>query len=131
MSAEASKQDAERRAKKIVDNWAKANLFTGWIPGAALALGAADMMMIRQVGEAFGIPAFDEDALKAHLGGVLGSIGGAVAGEAVASFIPVVGWAAKAYALKVKAEALGKTVIEYFRDRSPLPDATEAPRGSW
>jgi uncharacterized protein (DUF697 family) len=122
MAAEASKQEAERRAKRTVDNWAKANLFTGWIPGAAFALGAADMLMIRQVGEAFGIPAFDEDALKAHLGGVLGSLGGAVAGEAIASVIPIVGWAAKSYALHVKANALGKAVIEYFRDRSPLPE---------
>ena len=121
MSAAATKAEAERRARTIVDRWAKAALLTGWIPGASFALGGADMLMIRQVGEAFGIPAFDEDALKAHLGGVLGSIGGAVAGEAVASFIPVVGWAAKAYALKVKAEALGKAVIEYFRERSPLP----------
>jgi hypothetical protein len=128
MGAEATKQEAERRAKRTVDNWAKANLFTGWIPGAAFALGAADMLMIRQVGEAFGIPAFDEDALKAHLGGVLGSIGGAVAGEAIGSMIPIIGWAAKSYALHVKANALGKAVIEYFRDRSPLPDQ---PASGW
>lgn len=121
MSAEATKADAERRARRIVDNWAKANLFTGWIPGAGLALGAADMMMIRQVGDAFGIAAFDEDALKAHLGGVLGSVGGAVLSEAIGA-VPVVGWAVKAYALKVKAEALGTAVIDYFRQRSPLPD---------
>ncbi|MFL5538419.1 MAG: hypothetical protein ACJ8J0_05475 [Longimicrobiaceae bacterium] len=121
MSAEATKTDAERRAKRIVDNWAKANLFTGWIPGAALALGAADMLMIRQVGEAFGIPAFDEDALKAHLGGVMGSVGGAVVAEAV-GVVPLVGWAVKSYALKMKADALGKAIIDYFRQRSPLPD---------
>jgi uncharacterized protein (DUF697 family) len=127
MSAAATKAEAERRARTIVDRWAKAALFTGWIPGAAIALGGADMLMIRQVGEAFGIPAFDEDALKAHLGGVLGSITGAVTAEAL-NFIPVIGWAVKSVTLHVKADALGKAVIDYFRQRSPLPDgAVETP----
>ncbi len=121
MSASATKTEAERRARTLVDRWAKANLLTGWIPGASFALGAADMLMIRQVGEAFGIPAFDEEALKAHLGGVLGSLTGAVAGEAI-GVIPLVGWAVKSVTLHIKAEAIGKAVIEYFRQRSPLPD---------
>ncbi|MFL5381257.1 MAG: hypothetical protein ACJ8GN_01900 [Longimicrobiaceae bacterium] len=121
MGAEATKADAERRARRIVDNWSKAALFTGWIPGASLALGAGDIMMIRQVGEAFAIPAFDMDALKAHLGGVMGSVGGAAVAEVV-GVVPLVGWAVKSYALKMKADALGKAIIDYFRQRSPLPD---------
>jgi hypothetical protein len=121
MSAEATKAEAERRARRIVDNWAKAALFTGWIPGASVALGGGDILMIRQVGEAFGIPAFDEDALKAHLGGVFGSAAGMVVGEAI-GVVPIIGWAVKSYALHVKADALGKAVIDYFRQRSPLPD---------
>jgi hypothetical protein len=121
MGAEASKGAAERRALKIVDRWAKTALFTGWIPGASIALGGVDMLMIRQVGEAFAIPSFDEDALKAHLGGVLGSVAGAVAGEAV-GMVPIVGWAVKSVALHLKADALGKAVIDYFKLHSPLPD---------
>jgi hypothetical protein len=121
MSSEATREAAERRARKIVDRWAKTALLTGWIPGASLALGAVDMLMIRQVGEAFAIPSFDEDALKAHLGGVLGSVAGAVAGEAV-GMVPLVGWAVKSVALHYKADALGKAVIDYFRLHSPLPE---------
>ena len=121
MSAEATKADAERRARMLVDRWAKAALFTGWIPGSTIPLAGADILMIRQVGEAFGIPAFDEDALKAHLGGVLGSVAGGVVAEAV-GFVPLVGWAVKSYTMHVKADALGKAVIDYFRQRSPLPD---------
>ena len=121
MSAEATKAEAERRARRIVDNWAKAALFTGWIPGSTLVLGGGDILMIRQVGEAFGIPAFDEDALKAHLGGVLGSLAGGAVAEAI-GVVPVIGWAVKSYALKMKADALGKAIIDYFRQRSPLPD---------
>jgi hypothetical protein len=105
-----------------VDRWATGTLLTGWIPGASFVLGGADILMIRQVGEAFGIPAFDEDAVKAHLGGVLASFAGAAVGEGVAMMVPVIGWAAKSYALHVKAKALGNAVIDYFRQRSPLPD---------
>jgi hypothetical protein len=121
MSAAVNRAEAEGRARKIVDRWAKTALFTGWIPGASIALGAVDMLMIRQVADAFAIPAFDEDALKAHLGGVLGSVAGAVAGEAV-GVIPIIGWAVKSVALHLKADVLGKAVIDYFRLHSPLPE---------
>ena len=121
MSASANKREAEQRARTIVDRWAKTALFTGWIPGMSLALAGADMLMIRQVGDAYGIPAFDEEALKAHLGGVLGSATGAVASEAL-NFVPIVGWVAKSVILNVKADAIGKAVIEYFKQRSTLPE---------
>jgi hypothetical protein len=120
MAAAASKAEAERRARSLVDKWAKAALFTGWIPGASLALGGADLVMIRQVADLFGIAAFDEESLKAHLGGALGSVVGAMAAEGI-GVIPIVGWAVKSVALHVKADALGNAVINYFRQRSPLP----------
>ncbi|HET7460935.1 MAG TPA: hypothetical protein VFJ82_06795 [Longimicrobium sp.] len=122
MAAALNKADAERRSRKIVDNWAKANLFTGWIPGASFALAAADMVMIRQVADAYGVEAFDEDSLKVHLGGVLGSMTGAIAGEAI-GVIPIVGWAVKAATLHYKADTIGKAVIDYFRKHSALPEA--------
>lgn len=121
MAAAANKVEAERTSRTIVDRWAKANLFTGWIPGAALALGAADMVMIRQVADSFGVEAFDEESLKVHLGGVLGSVTGAVAAEAI-GVIPIIGWAAKAVTLHIKADTIGKAVIDYFRKHSALPD---------
>jgi hypothetical protein len=121
MAAALSKADAERRSRTLVDRWAKAALFTGWIPGASLALGAADMVMIRQVADAFGVDAFDEDSLKAHLGGALGSVTGAVAAEAI-GVIPLVGWAVKSVTLHIKADTIGKAVIDYFRKQSKLPE---------
>ena len=122
MAAAANKAEAERRSRAIVDRWAKANLFTGWIPGASLALGAVDMVMIRQVADAYGVEAFDEESLKVHLGGALGSVTGAVAAEAI-GVIPIVGWAAKAVTLHIKADTLGKAVIDYFMKKSTLPEA--------
>jgi len=121
MAAAANKVEAERRSRTIVDRWAKANLFTGWIPGASFALAAADMVMIRQVAEVYGVEAFDEQSLKAHLGGVLGSVTGAMAGEAIGA-IPVIGWAVKAVTLNIKADTIGKAVIDWFGKKSPLPD---------
>ncbi|HEX8829961.1 MAG TPA: hypothetical protein VF705_02290 [Longimicrobium sp.] len=121
MAAAATKIEAERRSRDYVDRWAKANLFTGWIPGASFALAAADMVMIRQVADAFGVEAFDEESLKVHLGGVLGSVTGAVAAEAI-GVIPIVGWAVKAVTLHVKADTIGKAVVDYFRRHSTLPD---------
>ncbi|HET7233169.1 MAG TPA: hypothetical protein VFJ16_24375 [Longimicrobium sp.] len=122
MAGAATKIEAERRSREYVDRWAKANLFTGWIPGASFALAAADMVMIRQVADAFGVEAFDEESLKVHLGGVLGSVTGAVAAEAI-GVIPIVGWAVKAVTLHVKADTIGKAVVDYFRKHSTLPDA--------
>ncbi|HYH82669.1 MAG TPA: hypothetical protein VEX86_22950 [Longimicrobium sp.] len=121
MAAAATKIEAERRSRSVVDKWAKAALFTGWIPGASFALGAADVVMIRQVADAFGVEAFDDKSLNAHLGGALGSVTGAVAAEAI-GVVPLIGWAVKAVTLHVKADTIGKAVIDYFRKNSTLPD---------
>jgi hypothetical protein len=52
---------------------------------------------------------------------VLGSVAGGIVAEGI-GVVPVIGWAVKSYTLHVKADALGKAVIDYFRQRSPLPD---------
>lgn len=92
----------------------------GWVPGTTLIFAAGDMVMIRQVAEKFGVQSFDEEGLKAHLGGVVASVGGTVAAGA-AEFVPIVGWAAKAVVLSAKAKVLGEAVIDYFYSKSPLP----------
>jgi uncharacterized protein (DUF697 family) len=117
-----TRAEAEAKARKIVERWAKTAYLTGWIPGAALALTAADAVMIRQVAAAFGIEVFDMDSVKAHLGGLLASgVGAGVASEVVGT-IPLIGWIAKSAVLGLKAEGLGKGIIDYFRARSPLPE---------
>ncbi len=115
-----TKAQAEQEAQEIVDNWAAGALLTGWIPGSSILLGAGDMVMIRQVADAFGIGLFDENAVKAHLAGVLSAaVGGAVASE-IGSFIPIIGWAVKSMVLAGKAKAVGLAAIEYFEELSPL-----------
>ena len=118
-----SLQDADREAKKMVNNWTTIGALTGWIPGSALFLTGADIAMINQVANAYEVNAFDMD----HLMGILsGAVGSAVAGVAVAEIIgaiPLVGWAVKSAGMAAKAKVIGDAVITYFRERSELPDA--------
>lgn len=117
-----TKEQAEKEAKEIVENWATGAFLTGWIPGSAFFLAAADVAMIRRVADVFGIPVFDMDAVKAHMGGIVASaVGGGIAAEFLGA-IPVVGWFAKSVGMGIKAGLIGEAVIEYFRDISPLTD---------
>ncbi len=115
-------QDADREARKLVANWTTGAALTGWIPGSAFFLTAADTAMIHQVASAYEVSAFDMDHLSGTLGGVVGSaIAGGVIAEVV-GVIPLVGWAVKSAAMAAKAKVIGDAVIKYFRERSDLPD---------
>ena len=61
-------QDADREARKLVSNWTTGAALTGWIPGSAFFLTAADTAMIHQVAGVYGISAFDMDNLMAVSG---------------------------------------------------------------
>lgn len=118
-----SLQDADREARKLVANWTTGAALTGWIPGSAFFLTAADTAMIHQVASAYDVSAFDMDHLSGTLGGVVGSaIAGGVIAEVV-GVIPLVGWAVKSAAMAAKAKVIGDAVIGYFRERADLPDA--------
>jgi len=115
-------QDADREARKLVANWTTGAALTGWIPGSAFFLTAADTAMIHQVASAYEVSAFDMDHLSGTLGGVVGSaIAGGVIAEVV-GVIPLVGWAVKSAAMAAKAKVIGDAVIGYFRERADLPD---------
>ncbi|MDE2819674.1 MAG: hypothetical protein OXT68_13405 [Chloroflexota bacterium] len=117
-----SLQDADREARKLVANWTTGAALTGWIPGSAFFLTAADTAMIHQVASAYGISAFDMNNLLSVLGGAVASaIAGGVITEVV-GIIPIVGWAVKSAAMAAKAKVIGDEVIRYFRERSDLPD---------
>ena len=115
-------QDADREARKLVANWTTLAAGTGWIPGSSLFLTGADIAMINQVANAYEVNAFDMNHLNGILAGAVGSaIAGGVIAEAV-GFIPLVGWAVKSAGMAAKARVIGDTVINYFRERSDLPD---------
>lgn len=117
-----SLQDADRQAQKLVSNWTTGAALTGWIPGSAFFLTAADTAMIHQVAGAYGVNAFDMDHLLSILSGAVGSaIAGGVIAEVV-GVIPLVGWAVKSAAMAAKAKVIGDAVIKYFRERSDYPD---------
>lgn len=115
-------QDADREARQLVANWTTGAALTGWIPGSAFFLTAADTAMIHQVASAYEVSAFDMDHLSGTLGGVVGSaIAGGVIAEIV-GVIPLVGWAVKSAGMAAKAKVIGDAVIGYFRERAGLPD---------
>ncbi|MCY4070999.1 MAG: hypothetical protein OXG60_06850 [Chloroflexi bacterium] len=117
-----SLQDADREARKLVANWTTGAALTGWIPGSAFFLTAADTAMIHQVASAYEVSAFDMNNLLSVLGGAVASaIAGGVITEVV-GIIPIVGWAVKSAAMAAKAKVIGDEVIRYFRERSDLPD---------
>ena len=117
-----SLQDADREAQKLVTNWTTGAALTGWIPGSAFFLTAADTAMIHQVAGAYGVNAFDMDHLLSILSGAVGSaIAGGVIAEVV-GIIPLVGWAVKSAAMAAKAKVIGDAVIKYFRERCDYPD---------
>ena len=116
-------QDADREARKLVSNWTTGAALTGWIPGSAFFLTAADTAMIHQVAGVYGISAFDMDNLMAVLGrAVASAIAGGVISEVV-GLIPFVGWAVKSAAMAAKAKVIGDEVVLYFRERCEYPDA--------
>ena len=115
-------QDADREARQLVDNWTTGAALTGWIPGSAFFLTAADTAMIHQVASAYEVSAFDMENLQSILGGAIASaIAGGLITEVI-GIIPIVGWAIKSAAMAAKAKVIGGEVIKYFRDRSNLPD---------
>ena len=117
-----SLQDADTEARKLVANWTAGAALTGWLPGSAFFLTAADTAMIHQVANAYEVNAFDMDHLLSTLSGAVGSaIAGGVIAEVV-GFVPFVGWAVKSAAMAAKAKVIGDVVIRYFRERTELPD---------
>lgn len=97
-----------------------AAILTGWVPGSAIFLTGADMIMARQVADAFGVGVFNEKALANAIGTAIGS---AVANGAIAElvvFIPFVGPVMKSGMMGTKAKLIGEATIDYFKGSSPL-----------
>lgn len=121
-----TKAQAEVEAQKIVSDWVKGALLTGWIPGSALVLTGADFVMLEQVARVFEVDAFDKESAMQSIGTIAASgVAGGVIGEAI-GVVPVIGWAVKSGMMGMKARVVGNAVIEYFKKLSPLPDEAGA-----
>jgi hypothetical protein len=119
-----TKAQAEVNSRKIVSDWVKGAVLTGWIPGSALVLTGADYVMLEQVAREFEVESFDKDNAFQSIGTIAASgMAGGVIGEAV-GLVPVVGWAIKSGMMGMKAKVIGDATIDYFKQRSPLPEAT-------
>jgi hypothetical protein len=127
--AATNKQEAEVEARKIVSDWVKGAVLTGWIPGSALLLTGADFVMLEQIARIYGVDAFDKEAAMQSIGTIAASgVTGGVIGEAV-GLVPVFGWAVKSGLMGMKARYIGDAIITYFSELSPLP-ATPSDAGT-
>jgi uncharacterized protein (DUF697 family) len=125
-----TKAEALDRAKEIVEGWSTTALLTGWVPGSALFLTGADMVMVKQVADVFGVDVFDEQAFLTSVGSTIASALGGAAITEVVGLIPVVGWAIKSLSMAAKARLIGDAVVDYFYKLSPLPNGDDAPTPS-
>ena len=118
-------EDAEREAKRIILRWTAGAAITGWVPGSAIFLTAADTAMIAQVARAFDVTEIDMENVTVAMGRAL--TGGATAGyvSETLSAIPLAGWAIKSAAMATKTHLVGYSVINYFRVRSKLPSSKD------
>ena len=120
-------EDAEQEAKKIIRNWTAGAALTGWIPGSALFLSAADLAMITQVARAFEVKDIDtENVTFVARQALLGGGSAKLIAEAI-GIVPLFGWAAKSATMGIKAHMVGYSVISYFRVRSRLPRSNQDP----
>jgi uncharacterized protein (DUF697 family) len=108
---------AEKEAHQIVDRWAVTATGAAWIPFAAcVTLSAAEITMISQVADIFGVTDYAVEQIFALIGA---NIAGHLAVDTLLSFIPGPGWAAKAVIAAVVVKIVGETVITFFKEKSP------------
>jgi hypothetical protein len=118
---------AEENARKLVGDWVKGAVLTGWIPGSALVLTGADFVMLEQVAREFEVESFDKENAMQSIGTIAASgMAGGVIGEAV-GLVPVIGWAVKSGMMGAKAKLIGDATIDYFKKKSPLADTVATP----
>jgi uncharacterized protein (DUF697 family) len=108
--------EAEEKARKIVNIWATGALALGWVPFSSIGLTAAEIKMVLDVAEAFGIK---ENRADAVLGGIAGSLIGYTASDIALSLIPGIGWLIKSSIAGGVVKALGEAVIKYYKEKSP------------
>lgn len=109
-------EEAEKKARVAVKNWTITATAVSWIPGSSIVLGGADLMLIKNVADAFEVK--DYDVVTA-----MGATGAAAGGKMLAescSIVPVAGWIAKAVIAGGITKALGEALITYFKGQSPL-----------
>lgn len=90
----------------------------GWVPGSSLILGPTQYKMVKDIADCFEVASYDAQAILTVVGS---AFTGYVAADAILSWIPIVGWAAKAGTAAAVTGAAGALMIDHFAGLSPLP----------
>lgn len=112
-----SLRKARKKAKAAVNSWSAGAVGLSWVPGSTLALGAADLALVRKVAKLYEVDDWSKEA-------ILSSMGKRYAGKKLAAeaagLIPIAGWAVKASVAGSLTKAFGEAVIKYFESQTDL-----------
>ncbi|MCU0391626.1 MAG: hypothetical protein MUE81_10960 [Thermoflexibacter sp.] len=116
-----NKREAKEKANEAVNAWSVGLAATAWIPGSGYVMTAGDIMMVIQVGKIYDVD-MDETAAATVLTGIAAPLVGRTVAYGLLDCIPIAGWIVKSAVSVGVSITVGKTVIAYFEDCSPLPE---------
>ncbi len=114
-----TKRMAASEARSLVDGWTWKAALTGWAPGSSLVLTGYDIAMIADVARCFDVTEFHAETIAAS---AAASAAGKLGSDSLLSWVPIVGWIAKAVVAATVTKALGEATITYMWNASPLHD---------
>jgi uncharacterized protein (DUF697 family) len=113
-----NKYTAKKEAERIVNAYAATAGATGWIPHACTWLIPLQYQMCDEIASVFNVTNYTAEGVLAVVGA---SVVGQTTADTILSFIPGLGWGAKAVTAGVITKGVGKLLVEYFYEHSTLP----------
>lgn len=115
-----SKREAREQARNAVNKWSIGFASVAWIPGSHYVSTAADIAMVVQIGEFYGVD-LDSTSASALFATVAAPLVASKLAHTILDFIPVLGWVGKSAVAAAVTKAVGAALINYFEERSSLP----------
>lgn len=119
--AASNKSEAREMARDIINAWSIGSFSVAWIPGSNYAIGSGDLSMTIKVGSLFGIELDRAQAAQVFTSVAAPLINSNTA-HSILDFIPILGWAVKPVVAFGATERVGIALINYFNNRSNLPE---------
>lgn len=117
----ANRREAREQANAAINRWAASFAGIAWIPFSHYVMTAGDITMVVQVGSIYSVD-FDRSTVATLFAALAAPLIGSKITNSVLDFVPVLGWLAKSAVAAVVTKVVGRSLIYYFHDCSPLPD---------
>jgi uncharacterized protein (DUF697 family) len=109
--------DAEKEARKSVNDWATKAATYGWIPGSQFLLADNDLKMINGVAKIFEVENYNIPQLTAT---IAASFASKTVTQTLLDSVPVAGWIVKSGTAAAITKGIGEVVIKYFKGKTAL-----------